>query len=284
MNIYIIGNGFDLDLGYDTSYKSFLLSDEFKILIQNNSDNNLAKFIHKYQNHDYDNDNENWVDVEVILGNYVDQVCGDEAEVLSNHYKELKNHLKKYLTSLKNKFSVTDQSNTRAFIFLREIINDINEKKDSVIVNFNFTNTVLPRLNFIYGTSIDRKYLNYLHPHGTLSTDIAFGVNEGFLNAQSNKYSFIKKAYSENYNLRGWENIFKKANKISIFGHSLGITDIDIIGPMFKYFLNNPDENRDIHIYDQKSANQIVTNRVDKLIDGKIGTFKISNNLYINSY
>ena len=30
MNLYIIGNGFDLDLGLQTSYNSFIQSEDFK--------------------------------------------------------------------------------------------------------------------------------------------------------------------------------------------------------------------------------------------------------------
>lgn len=62
MNLYIIGNGFDLDLGFDTSYRSFISSKQFKSLIANNSNNMLAKHIDKV----FNDEKSLWVDLELI--------------------------------------------------------------------------------------------------------------------------------------------------------------------------------------------------------------------------
>ena len=83
MKLYLIGNGFDIDLGYNTSYKSFINSQEFSKLIQNNSANRLAKFI--YSNYQTDT---NWVDIEIIIGKYANEVCNDEPTILLNEYNE----------------------------------------------------------------------------------------------------------------------------------------------------------------------------------------------------
>ena len=243
MKLYLIGNGFDIDLGYNTSYKSFINSQEFSKLIQNNSANRLAKFI--YSNYQTDT---NWVDIEIIIGKYANEVCNDVPTILLLEYNEIKNELKLYLKRQESKYDIIKQSQTRAFRFLREINDEINSNSNVVIVNFNFTDTVLNRLKYINGGEYDKSSLKYYHPHGILSTDIAFGVNEMFLDDTANQYSFIKKGYSENYSLNDWMNIFKNGLKISVFGHSLGRTDVDIIKPMFDHFLNNPDINRQITI------------------------------------
>ncbi|MCF8342947.1 MAG: bacteriophage abortive infection AbiH family protein [Chitinophagaceae bacterium] len=279
MKLYLIGNGFDIDLGYNTSYKSFIHSKEFTKLIQNNSENILTKFI--YSNHQTDT---NWVDIEIIIGKYANEVCNDDPTILLHQYNELKNELKLYLKRQESKYDIIQQGQTRAFTFLREINDEINSNSNVVIVNFNFTDTVLNRLKYINGGEHDRSNLKYYHPHGILSTDIAFGVNEMFLDDTANQYSFIKKGYSENYSLNGWMNIFKNGLNISVFGHSLGTTDVDIIKPMFDHFLKNPDINRQITIIDQKDANQIVINRIDQLVSRRINTFKLSNSLSINPY
>lgn len=60
--VCIIGNGFDLNLGFPTSYNDFIQSQYFKALV--NSNNHLAKELQKIQNLT------NWIDVENEVVNY----------------------------------------------------------------------------------------------------------------------------------------------------------------------------------------------------------------------
>lgn len=69
--ILIIGNGFDVNLGLNTSYTSFLSSDQFNGLLKSN--NNLAKYLQAKQ------DAQLWVDVEHELKNYASGVSGESA-------------------------------------------------------------------------------------------------------------------------------------------------------------------------------------------------------------
>jgi hypothetical protein len=125
------------------------------------------------------------------------------------------------------------------------------DQSESILINFNYTDTINNRLRFLNnGNSIGHDTLQYIKPHGTLETDIALGVNDKFLRNGGLAYSFLKKSYSKNYNLNRWTKIYKRASKIFIFGHSLGITDSDIFYPMFKYYLEDKSMDRKIKIFD----------------------------------
>ena len=93
MNLYIIGNGFDLDLGLQTSYNSFIQSEDFKKLLAKSSSNNLASHINNY----FKRQKDQWCDLEITLGSYVNEFCNVHPDVLKSQFAELKSELKNYL-------------------------------------------------------------------------------------------------------------------------------------------------------------------------------------------
>ena len=83
-NVLVIGNGFDLSLGLKTSYKDFIQSNYFSLLVKNN--NSLALYLNEKQ------EINNWVDIEKELTEYSKQIQDDKSKV-KNDFKELKNAL-----------------------------------------------------------------------------------------------------------------------------------------------------------------------------------------------
>lgn len=73
--ILIIGNGFDLNLGFQTSYNDFLSSDEFKMLAD--GDNQLAYYLSETNRH-CQQTNINWVDIEHELKTFSAIISGYE--------------------------------------------------------------------------------------------------------------------------------------------------------------------------------------------------------------
>lgn len=45
MNLYILGNGFDLEMGLKTSYSDFIRSEQFEKLTARNSDCKFPRYI-----------------------------------------------------------------------------------------------------------------------------------------------------------------------------------------------------------------------------------------------
>jgi hypothetical protein len=278
MNIYILGNGFDLDLGFDTSYSSFIKSNQFKRLCSNNSNNNLAKFIDEKFNN---NDEALWVDLEVAIGNYASEHSSETQEDLWNNLEELKLMLKTYIT--RQSSEKENQQSTRAFLFLKNIAEDLQKNRNVTLINFNYTPTPLNRLKSLMPNGqLDFTKLDYIHPHGEIDKEIVLGVNDNFLSEQRGKYFYIKKGHSKYYNMSNWKNKYSSATNIKIFGHSLGITDSDVFILMFNYFLGDAPSSVSIEIYDQKNNELRVSEKIDQLVSGQIGAFKLQNSLKIN--
>ena len=190
MNLYIIGNGFDLDLGYNTSYNSFIKSKQFNHIIQNNSSNNLAKYISQ----NIYNNNKRWVDLEILLGEYANEFCKDEVDILNIHLKELKNELKLYLNEQETNYDILRQQKSSAFKMLKHVHTELVNNLPVSVINFNYTNTFLNRLTFLNkGIAFQNNLINYYHPHGTLNDDFALGLNDEYLQGVGKKYSFLKK-------------------------------------------------------------------------------------------
>jgi Bacteriophage abortive infection AbiH len=277
MNIYILGNGFDLDLGFDTSYSSFIKSNQFKRLCSNSSNNQLAKHIEK----EFNNNNALWLDLETTIGTYANEFSKDKQDDLNHYLEELKLMLKTYLA--RQETINNNQESSRAFSFLRYIADDLQKNRNVTLINFNYTDSPLDRLKFLMPNGrLDVTNFEYIHPHGEISKEIVLGVNDDFLDERGSQYFFIKKGHSKLYNISSWKNKYSSATNIKIFGHSLGITDSDVFIPMFNYFLGDAPSGISIEIYDQKHNELRVSEKIDQLVSGKIGAFKLQNSLKIN--
>ena len=91
--ILIIGNGFDLNLGFQTSYNDFLSSDRFRMLAD--GDNQLAHYLSKTNQYNQQT-NINWVDIEhelktfsAIVSNYEKHSENQFVSDLIQHYQTL---------------------------------------------------------------------------------------------------------------------------------------------------------------------------------------------------
>ena len=175
--------------------------------------------------------------------------------------------------------------NSRSFKFLNIIFEGIINQTESTVINFNYTDTVRLGLQYINsGQVLEMNTLKYINPHGTLSTDIALGVNDSFLRDGGRAYSYLRKAYSDSYNLNRWTKTYQKCNKIFIFGHSLSITDSDILHPMFLYYLQDKSIERTITLLDTKGSNDRINEKINELTSGRLASFKLDNELIINSF
>jgi len=203
MKIIIIGNGFDLNLGLKTSYKDFIESDHYKLLIA--KDNLLAKYFMSKT------DLNNWVDIEKEITQYSMYIKDTDPNVKIN-FKALKEALTKYL--LEAQEAEIDQD-SQAFKMIQEEIETADK-----IYNFNYTSTVY-KVAEILGIDISNKH-SYVH--GSIENmDIIFGVEDDA--RIFSKHIFLKKSYNKNYGESDIGQFLKDEHDLIIFGHSLGITD-----------------------------------------------------------
>jgi hypothetical protein len=131
--VLIIGNGFDLNYQLPTSYADFIETDYFLNLISDN--NNLAKYLQGKRQL------QNWIDIENELKIYATSKDSDKTRFFEN-FKDISNALSEYLSKIK--LDTFDRENI-GYRLLKDLKN-----VDTLIIDFNYTNTISILLNFSY--------------------------------------------------------------------------------------------------------------------------------------
>lgn len=237
--VLIVGNGFDLNINFPTSYSDFMGSRYFKELLLAN--NCLAQYLNYKKGHDG-----NWIDMEKELGVYAnilrsepsiqdtlprEVLKGKKIAYISNSFRkeflQLCNALKEYLIEIENNATNnnTDIRKSIAYTLIRDIRLD---RIPYYVVNFNYTRFVEVLIKS-YDPIPDFKILQI---HGSLKKDIVFGVQDSL--SLNREHVFLYKSHNLNKNVRGLPKILENANKIIFFGYSLGETDHSYFDEFFK--------------------------------------------------
>lgn len=228
MKIIIIGNGFDLSLGFKTSYTDFISSDFFESLITEK--NSLALYLTKK------NELNNWVDIEQELTNY--SIYTKDQLNVKDDFKALKIALMNYL---KEAQEAKINQKSKAFQMIQDEITTTDK-----IYNFNYTNTVFKVAEALKIENITNKH-EYVH--GSIeNSDIIFGVEDDAIIHQN--HIFLKKSYNRNF---GKSTINKALNRninhnLIVFGHSLGTTDSSYF-EKYIFSLTYENENSELKFY-----------------------------------
>lgn len=253
MNIlYILGNGFDLSLGLDTSYRSFLKH------YLNNHQPNTDPFIEEFQKEVW-KDIDTWTDMETHLGQWLDdKISRDRAiAVHDDLVNELSLYMKNEQERVKSSAKVREQvlsnmanvsHHLRRNLDKRDITNYISKNCNNTphvinTITLNYTDTFERlalqedenvfqctdnKLNFIFNHPI--------HIHGTVDEGIVLGVNDEaqvrnklLVKEGSIQHRFIKTSTINNVYRTGYEeqaiNAIDSAHMICVYGTSFGKTD-----------------------------------------------------------
>ena len=163
--ILVIGNGFDLDLGLNTSYKTFI--DKMYIKTQHPESTNtlIDAMIKNYKE-------ANWIDIELFLKDYAKKYKGDVCEKrnIGDEYRKLKKDLCTYM--LLEKYP--DSYNTESFAY--KILHKISSLANYHIYTFNYTD--LPELSFVLNlNTVDSRCVTYIHGN-CKNNNIILGFDE----------------------------------------------------------------------------------------------------------
>lgn len=260
MNIlFIIGNGFDLNLGMKTRYVDFY---DF-YTNKNPRDGNIGKLKKKIRR-----DIENWSDMELKLGEYVkhmesetefEEVFENLSENLSNYLKEeegrygfdlsTKETLLKHLAAPESFLLASDR------VAIGEYITKKSHEHDSInIITFNYTRSIEKIINWNQAISFpskangrNRTLMTIEHVHGFTNDRMVLGVND-LLQLHNEKFKINKNILDAivKYNCNTacktmhdarCEKLINEADLIYIFGSSIGATDDlwwDIVGKRLK--------------------------------------------------
>lgn len=235
-HLFIFGNGFDLDLGLQTSYKNFLESPHFLGLCERKEPNPLAKHLLDQL------EINNWVDVELELETF-EKIRRPTFDNSHNDYHEIKRELFNYLSNIDvKKFKLESAAYdlfTRAF----------SEDAEVYVLNFNYTKTA----EIIYAQCTGRfeKKLGdknkFTYVHGSLEeNNIILSLHDS---ADLKNNAFLRKSSSQNFSKILNKDYLNSFGKITFFGHSLGKTDHDYFTDFFLSCADGTLPNKIVRIY-----------------------------------
>ena len=255
MNItFLLGNGFDMNFGLETSYKSF-----YNYLKKSKIRNKLIENILS------DTECELWSDLELGLGNYLSNINTEsEIEDFWDEKETVENLLVDYLTLENDKFEITDEK-AIANTFNQNVVNfhkEFNRKEhdhyDEMITEFEFLkyqfitynytdiidtiissvlNQINPFSKHKYKSALVREdtLCNALHIHGTLDEGIVLALNDTSQinndklqdNDDLKRFMIKSQINEEDGNLLTDDalRIIENSLYICIFGMSIGDTD-----------------------------------------------------------
>jgi len=248
MNIlYIIGNGFDINLGLKTKYSQF-----YEYYQKQESDDELVNKIKKDINLDIDN----WSDLELAFGLYTknlndidefDRVWEDLVDNLCNYLEKEEETLE--LEGLDKEKLISDLHTPEQSFAQgnKEEINNFKQKFGTAtwninIITLNYTRTLekildgkFPNIHIANHQHGNITFGNIQHIHGYTNQRTILGVNDesqvGKIDFRTNQEileALIKSTANQvqKHNVdRTCKSYISKANIICIFGSSLGDTD-----------------------------------------------------------
>jgi hypothetical protein len=313
MEVYLIGNGFDLDLGIDSSYSTYYKSDYFTDLCLRSP---IARHIKVLNDK---NHKENWVDFEEALKSYCTNVLSNDFAkdneriiMLQNlrefevHFKEIGKSVADFLIEQASKVDLLTLPDTKNSIRVANEIVDryertsnlsggfISENNNIKIITFNYTSSLTKlieieaRKKWAVSNGFGEKFTNnfqkikdsIIHIHGSLDADnIILGI-EDVVDIIPKETFIVRKSIHVDYTKFSL-GLMSKANNVTIFGHSLGISDEMYFKKLFTLWKQTPSNNnkRKINIYHKKDPKQKVyyNNRILELIEFTTSDFKELN-------
>ena len=233
--VFIIGNGFDIDVGLPTSYAKFAQSDYWPF---HKPVDNPKATPSGYRHRSLHNTlqkaalNSNWFDIEQILTNYAtfngayDPKYGvsdndlENAKIDKETFDLLCDSLSKYLKSIQTK------ELNKSSVAARVLHAIIESRYFTKIFSINYTDLKLIANHL----DIESDFW-YTHMHGDLNSGIVLGIESQV--EFMPPYRFLCKEYNMNYQTRYLNYCLQEAKEIVIFGHALGMIDYHYFQQLF---------------------------------------------------
>lgn len=269
--LLIVGNGFDLSMGFKTSYGDFMKSSYFP----HEETSSLCSYLHKQYE-----ENMGWIDIENELSEYSRMLTTKklnaqkyntilDIDSLREEYDELKSSLKFYLQEETKRAFVPSPDNPA-----KRVINQL--PADSKIISFNYTSIIERMTRDRFCTSKG----NLLHIHGSLAPydDIVFGVEDSA--KLSKEHVFLYKAHSPHLKVQEFSDWLNSAERIIFYGYSLGDTDRQYFEKFFRKLCSDDRIYTELvfYYYGQSSYDNLIW-QLQMLTNHKLTQLQISNKI-----
>ena len=269
--LLIVGNGFDLSIGFKTSYGDFMKSSYFP----HEETSNLCSYLHKQYE-----ENMGWIDIENELSEYSRMLATKklnakkyntilDIDSLREEYDELKSSLKCYLQEeTKRAFGPSPDNPAK------RVIDQL--PAESKIISFNYTSIIerMTRDRFCASKG------NLLHIHGSLAPydDIVFGVEDSA--KLSKEHVFLYKVHSPHLKVQEFSDWLNSAERIIFYGYSLGDTDRQYFEKFFRKLCSDDRTYTELvfYYYDQSSYDNLIW-QLQMLTNHKLTQLQILNKI-----
>ena len=268
--LLIVGNGFDLSMGFKTSYGNFMKSSYFP----NKETSTLCSYLHKQYE-----ENMGWIDIENELSEYSRILTTKklnakkfntilDIDSLREEYDELKSSLKFYLQEeTKRAFGPSPDNPAK------RVIDQL--PANSKIISFNYKSIIERMTRDRFCTSKG----NLLHIHGSLvpNEDIVFGVEDSA--KLSKEHVFLYKAHSR-LKVQEFSDWLNSAERIIFYGYSLGDTDRQYFEKFFRKLCSDDRTYTELvfYYYDQSSYDNLIW-QLQMLTNHKLTQLQILNKI-----
>lgn len=269
--LLIVGNGFDLSMGFKTSYGDFMKSSYFP----HEETSSLCSYLHKQYE-----ENMGWIDIENELSEYSRILTTKklnakkfntilDIDSLREEYDELKSSLKFYLQEeTKRAFGPSPDNPAK------RVIDQL--PADSKIISFNYTSIIERMTRDRFCTSKG----NLLHIHGSLAPydDIVFGVEDSA--KLSKEHVFLYKAHSRHLKVQEFSDWLNNAERIIFYGYSLGDTDRQYFENFFRKLCSSDNTYTELifYYYGQVSYDNLIW-QLQVLTNHKLTQLQIQNKI-----
>lgn len=249
--VFVIGNGFDLDLGLKTSYKDYMNSACFNECADNYPQ--IAKGLDGVNLFDYLRKKlqvpgkENWFDLEQELADFAQLQTKQKlvsGELDKKSFSDLKDNLCTYLKNIDYEIDSKSMA-LRLFSILMDdpVVN---------IISFNYTDLkrLVPSDKTIHAS------IDYIHG-SILDDSLILGFNDELDIEPS--YSFMRKTFSRHYKSHNVTEKLLDADEIIFFGHSFGTIDYQYFKDLFirQSQLENANKKMIIRIFTKDDKSRI---------------------------
>jgi hypothetical protein len=272
-NVFIIGNGFDLDLQMQTSFRNFASSSDY----WPSDKSRLCAFLESQK------DIDRWFDLEACLLEYISSEstycpstnCTFEIEQDKDYFDKLCQSLTSYINNEQVHIKIPNESVAKKV--LKAIVENGYYQS---IYSFNYTD-----LRYLANRMGITFNLEYKHLHGSIKErNIILGVNDRDIRKE---YLKFRKANSSTYCSNDLSRSLMRAHEIVFFGLSFGNIDFCYFKEFFNSLSN--DANRSerskkwltIFTKDEKSRLEIINNfESEGIMMSKLASFSNINFIY----
>lgn len=269
--VLIIGNGFDLSLGWPTRYSDFANDTGFWPFVQ---EQNSGLALHLNGRSKL----EKWLDIEHELFLYASAESnvsfrGNPNSDYDDFFKVRKG-LYNYLNDVQERIPISGNS-----VAAKVLAKVVNNGKFKDIYTFNYTNLQ------VIANRIGLGNIQFHYVHGSIEhQDIILGVDDHKVLVDG--YDFLFKTFDKNYPSSPIQYSLADANEVIFFGHSLGATDYHYFQNFFKKQSESAMSVKDrkkitIFTYNENSRMEILRQLRNMNNDGSLTLLFANNDLQI---